>query len=77
MGLSHQQILDHPQVLANRLFRTRDRHEFLVHLGRAQYDPKKEGYISPRRLVTGSDQDFAINVAKSSEYKYVDFLKKK
>lgn len=77
MGISHQQILDHPQTLANRLFRTQDRHEFLVHLGRAQYDPKKEGYISPERLVTGSDQNFAIDVAKSSEHTYINFLKNK
>ena len=75
MKLSHEQILDFPEILKSRIFRIKQRHMFLQTLGRAQYDPKLEGYVSPQRLVEGTDTEFSQSVAKSSVEAFNIFLK--
>ncbi|KAH8410759.1 hypothetical protein KR222_005556 [Zaprionus bogoriensis] len=75
MGLSHAQILQCLEVLASREFRLRERHEFLKLLGRAQYDPQKDLYISPSDVVQGNNSHFVRNVAKSDLETFQLFLK--
>ncbi|XP_020808936.1 transcription termination factor 3, mitochondrial [Drosophila serrata] len=75
MGLSHAQIIQSPELLASREFRLRERHEFLKLLGRAQYDPQKDLYISPKTIVEGNNFYFVRNVAKSDLKTFDLFLK--
>jgi mTERF domain-containing protein len=75
MGLSHKDILLWPQIFCTRTFIIEQRHRYLVSLGRAQYNPKKENYISLRDLVRGLDADFCENVAKSSVEQFNEFVK--
>lgn len=75
MKLSHAMLLKQPEVLSSREFRLRERHEFLKMLGRAQYDPEKDMYISPKALVEGNNHYFVRNIAKSDIETYELFLK--
>lgn len=75
MKLSHITIASQADVLTTRKSRIKNRHEFLVELKKAQYDPKKPGYIAPKTMVVGSDADFCINVAKCAVDTYNLFLK--
>jgi len=75
MKLTHQQIVEFPQILKSRTFRVKQRHLFLELLGRAQYNPNLEGYISPKALVSGTDSEFCQTVAKSSVEAFNIFLK--
>lgn len=75
MMLTHSHILQVPEILTLREFQLRDRHEFLQMLGKAQYDPKKDLYISPKELVKGNIHYFVRNVAKSDIETYNLFLK--
>lgn len=75
IGLTHSQITKFPQVLLTRDFKLTQRHGFLKLLGRDQYDPLKPNYVSPQALVSGSDADFCINLAKSSVQAFNDYLK--
>ncbi|XP_021921985.1 transcription termination factor 3, mitochondrial isoform X3 [Zootermopsis nevadensis] len=75
MKLTHQQIVDFPEILKSRTFRVKQRHLFLELLGRAQYNPKLEGYISPKAIVSGTDSEFCQAVAKSSVEAFNIFLK--
>lgn len=75
MGLTHKQIMQCPELLASREFRLRERHEFLKLLGRAQYDPQKDLYISPTDVVQGNNFYFVRKVAKSDLQTFDLFLK--
>jgi mTERF domain-containing protein len=75
MKLTHQQIVDFPQILKSRIFRLKQRHLFLELLGRAQYNPNLEGYVSPQAIVSGTDSEFCKTVAKSSVEAFNIFLK--
>jgi mTERF domain-containing protein, mitochondrial len=75
MELSNGQILDVPNLLTTRLWRLKQRHEFLKFLGRAKYDPNEDLFVSPKTMVEGTDKDFVLNVAKSSLLDYNIFLK--
>ncbi|XP_075153010.1 mitochondrial transcription termination factor 3 [Haematobia irritans] len=75
MKLSHQMLLQQPEILTSREFRLRERHEFLKMLGRAQYEPEKDMYISPKALVEGNNYHFVRNVAKSDMETFNLFLK--
>lgn len=75
MKLSHERILQSPEIFYCRLHRMQQRHMFLKHLGLAQYDPKKDLYISLLKLSKGNDQDFVINVAKSTFVEFDSFLR--
>ncbi|KAG0717104.1 Transcription termination factor 3, mitochondrial [Chionoecetes opilio] len=75
MGLPHTQLVQFPEVLLTRDYKLKERHGFLKHLGRDQYDPCEPNYVSPKALVSGTDAEFCTNLAKSSVQAYNDFLK--
>lgn len=75
MQLSHQMLIQQPEVLTSREFRLRERHEFLKILGRAQYDPEKDMYLSPKSMIEGNINHFVRKVAKSDMETYELFLK--
>lgn len=75
MNVPLNQLLKMPNILATRLFRIRERHEYLRSLGKAQYNPKLDLYVSLDILITGSNEEFAQNVAKTSYKNFEDFLK--
>lgn len=75
MKISHDRILQSPEILTSRRHRLRQRHEFLKFLGRDQFDETKPGFISFKSFVEGNDKDFVLNVCKSSLGIYDDFLK--
>ncbi|XP_055598205.1 transcription termination factor 3, mitochondrial [Uranotaenia lowii] len=75
MQISHEDILSFPEILLSRDYRLKQRHGFLTFLGKAQYNPRKELYISLKTLVEGSDEEFVLDVAKSSMECYNNYLK--
>uniref|UniRef100_A0A131XDJ5 Putative transcription termination factor mterf n=1 Tax=Hyalomma excavatum TaxID=257692 RepID=A0A131XDJ5_9ACAR len=74
-GLSHAQLMQFPAILRTRECIYKPRHQFLVKLSRAQFDPKEPNYVSLKALVTGTDAVFCENVAKTSVDKYNEFLR--
>ncbi|XP_015601062.1 transcription termination factor 3, mitochondrial [Cephus cinctus] len=64
MGISHQILSQQPHILLCRKTRIEMRHKFLANLRRAQYDPEKPLYVSPKALVTGTDAEFCQDVAQ-------------
>lgn len=75
MKVSNAEILKTPEILESRDHRLKQRHGFLGFLGKAQYDPKRDLYISLKSLVQGSDEEFVINIAKSNMECYSNYLK--
>jgi mTERF domain-containing protein len=75
MKISHDKILQSPEILTSRKFRLRQRYEFLKFLGKAQFDETKPGYISFKSFVEGNDTEFILNVCKTSMETYDNFLK--
>lgn len=63
------------QVMRTRLVIIRQRHTFLKLIGRDQFDPTRENYVSVKLLVLGSDAEFCTDVAKVSVKRYNEFLK--
>lgn len=75
MMISHEHIAASSRILMCREFRIRQRHLFLVALNRAQYNPKKEGYVPLEKLISGTDTQFCDTVAKASVQTFNEFLK--
>ncbi|KAL8576535.1 hypothetical protein ACOMHN_003093 [Nucella lapillus] len=75
MGLSHKHLTAWPSAFRTRLHIMEQRHRFLLLLGRAQYDPTKENYVSLKALVSGRDGEFCEHVAKASSAQFYSFLK--
>ena len=75
MQLTHEIIAEQPQILLCRKSRLENRHKFLVELKKAQFDPLKPMYISPKTLVSGTDAEFCKNTADASILTYNLFLK--
>jgi len=75
MDINHDRIVLEPQVLTSRLFRIKQRHEYLQYLNRAQYDPTKPNYVPLSKLVSGDDSEFCINLAKTSVEMFNTYLK--
>lgn len=75
MGIMHADIIRSPELLQTRQFKLRQRHGFLVLLGRNQYDPRKELYVPLKELVTTTDKEFVENIAKSCMGDWDKFLK--
>lgn len=75
MNISNEKIVQEPECLLTREFRLKQRHQFLSYLGKAQYDPTKDLYISLKSLVVGTDLEFVLNVAKTSIDVYDSFLR--
>ena len=75
MGLSHSDIMVWPNILTTRVHRIEERHKFLLLVDRAQYNPKKENFVSLKALATGTDSEFCANVAKVPVQQFNDYLK--
>ncbi|GIY90178.1 transcription termination factor 3, mitochondrial [Caerostris darwini] len=75
MGISHETILKFPEVFTRREFILKQRHFYLVHLDRAQYDPEQPLYVSLHDLATLSDSEFCKKCAKTSVTAFYEFLK--
>ncbi|GFR99657.1 transcription termination factor 3, mitochondrial [Elysia marginata] len=75
MAISRHQMMVWPSILRTRPHIIRDRHLFLVALGRAQYDPCLENFVSLKALGANHDSDFCKNVAKCEEADFHAFLK--
>lgn len=75
MGVSQDRISEFPGVLLKRAFVLKERHEYLVHLNRAQYDPTKPNFVSLHDIATTTDQVFCEVCAKTSIDRYNEFLK--
>lgn len=52
MELSHKDVLMWPQIFQTYTDRLKRRHQFLASVGRDQYDPKKENFVSLHDLVS-------------------------
>lgn len=75
MQISHDEIVKSSSILQFREHRIKQRHEFLKLIGKAQYDPTKDLYVSLTQLVAGTDVEFALNVAKTSYSQFETFLR--
>lgn len=75
MKISHRQLVDEPLVFLSRQHRLEQRHKFLRHLKKAQYDRTQPLYTSLTNLVSGTDEEFVMNVARSNLATYETFLK--
>jgi len=74
-GIPHHILAHFPTALTGNPLEVAERHQFLISLGRAQYDPGKPQYVSPIALTEGSDVEFAEKVARSTIQLYNAFLK--
>lgn len=68
-------IEEQPSGLVCRAHKLKERHLFLKKLGKAQYDPKKPGYVSIDLISKGNDVTFCQNTAKTSIETFNLFLK--
>ncbi|XP_072928361.1 transcription termination factor 3, mitochondrial isoform X1 [Hemitrygon akajei] len=75
MGIPHHLITKFPQVFNAKFLRVKDRHLFLEHLGRAQYDPSQPNYISLESLVVLPDDVFCVTLAKATLLDFETFQK--
>lgn len=75
MEIPQEEILKWSGILQLREHRLKQRHEFLKLIGRAQYDPTKDLYVSLKALCVGTDEEFAMNVAKTAYKKFENFLR--
>lgn len=75
MQIQHDQIVKFSGILLYRQHRVKDRHEFLKLIGKAQYDPTKDLYVSLQQLMEGSDTEFAMHVCKTTHTQFENFLR--
>ncbi|XP_078072076.1 transcription termination factor 3, mitochondrial [Mustelus asterias] len=75
MGIPHHLMTKFPQVFNAKFLRIKDRHLFLEHLGRAQYDPTQPNYISLDKLVATPDHVFCEEIAKGTLLDFEAFQK--
>lgn len=75
MGITHERIVQQPDVLYCRKHRLHERHEYLRRLGKAQYDPRQPLFVSFKQLTAGSDTEFALNVAQTTLEAYEEYLR--
>lgn len=75
MKLPQELILENPNILQVRSFVLRERHGFLKSLGRAQYDRKIDLYVPLDAIGKGTNEEFAVNVAKSTYEEFDRYLR--
>ncbi|XP_069813416.1 transcription termination factor 3, mitochondrial [Dendropsophus ebraccatus] len=75
MGIPHHIITHFPQVFNSSLLKIKERHEFLMFLGRAIYNPAQPNYVSLEKLVSLPDQVFCEEIAKTSIQDFEQFQK--
>lgn len=75
MKLTNEQIITCPSILRAKLHRIEERHKFLKHLKRVQYDPTKELYVSLDGIAKCSDEEFVDKCARSNMEEFDRFLR--
>lgn len=75
MKIPQPLILQNPEIFETRGFILRERHGFLKSLGRAQYDPKHDLYVPLHALIVGTNEAFAVKVAKSTYEEFDKYLR--
>lgn len=75
MKIENNQLVSTPHIMEQRLFRIKERHGFLKKIGRAQYNPKLPLYISIDDLCKGTDDQFAVDIAKRTYEEYDHYLR--
>ncbi|XP_003744272.1 transcription termination factor 3, mitochondrial [Galendromus occidentalis] len=75
IGYPHEVLVSDPRALLSRASRLKERHAFLKHVGRDQFDRTMPGYISPSVIARGTDEVFVEEVAKSTKEVFEDFIK--
>lgn len=73
--IPHTIILKNPGILLCRNFKLKQRHLFLVKLGKAQYNPNKENYVPIMALAEDTDSEFCLKYAKCNVSDFNLFLK--
>ncbi|XP_014350736.1 transcription termination factor 3, mitochondrial isoform X2 [Latimeria chalumnae] len=72
---SLEPVKENLKVFNAKLLRIQERHLFLKHLGRAQYDPVQPNYVSLDRLVSTPDEMFCADIAKATLQDFETFQK--
>ena len=75
MDIPHSLMVVWPKVFDSSPLMLEQRHRFLLKVDRAQYDPKKENYVSLKSLVTTKDDMFCVDIAHASLAEFYNFLK--
>ncbi|ESO95631.1 hypothetical protein LOTGIDRAFT_202320 [Lottia gigantea] len=73
MEIDHKTIVKNCHVFKSRLRFIQNRHLYLLKVNRAQYDPQRENFVSFNALVSGTNEEFCANVAKTSLKDYYRF----
>ncbi|XP_076767354.1 transcription termination factor 3, mitochondrial isoform X2 [Arvicanthis niloticus] len=72
---SLEPVKENIKVFNTRVFKIKERHLFLVYLGKAQYDPAKPNYVSLEKFASFPDEVFCKEIAKASVNDFEKFLK--
>lgn len=75
MKIENSQLAMTPHILNNRLFRIKERHGFLRHIKRAQYNHTLPLYISLDDLCMHTDEEFCKNIAKRPYEEFDKYLR--
>jgi len=74
-GIPHELLSKFPEALSRNSFRIKHRHQFLLKLKRAQYDPALPNYVSPAMLAELTPAEFCQQVAQCDTELYFKFLR--
>lgn len=75
MEIDNSQLAVAPFILIARHFQLKERHGFLRKIHRAQFNPKKPLYIPLDTLCIGTNEEFAVNLAKRSLEEFNQYLR--
>lgn len=75
MGFTHEVISKHAQILNQRMFLIKQRHEYLKSMKRDQYDPCKPLYVPLNAFYQLADADFCLKYCKTTVSDFNNFLK--
>lgn len=75
MKIDNSLLVKQPYILTDRLYRIKERHGFLTRIGRAQYNPKLELYVSLNELCRGTNEEFCEKIAKRPYEEYDHYLR--
>jgi hypothetical protein len=75
IGIPHKKIVDSPEVLLSRRRKMEERYKFLKFLKRDQFDETLPGYVPLKSLTLATDDEFVINICKSTPEIFDNFLK--
>lgn len=75
MKIDNSLLIKQPHILTDRLYRIKERHGFLKRIGRAQYNPKLELYVSLNELCRGTNEEFCEKIAKRPYEEFDQYLR--